>query len=240
MPGNSKILATSFLAIVLAATHGKSFATHDEGDLKKILQAKIPELKIDTVEKSPIPGLYEVIANTRIFYSDPTGAHIVIGNIINTSSQKDLTEIRSKEINSIDISSLPFHNAITTIKGNGKRVIVTFFDPNCSFCKNMSFELDKIPDSTIHIFLYPILSKDSVEKSRTILCSDNPSLAWRQWFKEGKITTSRTPCQPDIKNLISLGNKLNIKGTPTTFLPSGERVEGFISGNDLISRIERM
>ncbi|WP_321788119.1 DsbC family protein [Burkholderia pyrrocinia] len=235
------MLAASLLTVILAAMHSNSIAAQEEEKLKQILQAKIPELKIETVSESPIVGLYEVVASSRVFYSNPTGAYVVIGNIINTSNQKNLTETRFNEINSIAIADLPFHYAIKTKNGNGNKIIATFFDPNCSFCKKMSPELDRIPNATIYIFLHPTLSADSVAKSEMILCSDNPSLAWKQWVQRGKIAALRTPCQSTaIKELVSLGKKLNIKGTPTTFLPSGERVEGFISEKELTTRIDRM
>lgn len=240
MPINLKFLVAPLLPIALAAMYNTAFASQDEEKLAQILQAKTPELKIESISRSPIDGLYEIVASSRVFYSDPTGAHVIIGDIIDTASQKNLTEARFKRINSTTINDLPFKYAIKQTNGNGKNLIATFFDPNCSFCKKMSPELDKIPNATIYIFLYPILSTDSAIKSETIFCANNPSLAWKQWVKEGKITAPRMPCQPTItKELISLGKKLNIKGTPTTFLPSGERVEGFISGKDLIDMIYR-
>ncbi|WP_423393866.1 DsbC family protein [Burkholderia sp. LMG 21824] len=241
MSGNSKLQAALLLAAILAAIHSNSFAAQEEEKLKKILQAKIPELKIEAVSESPIVGLYEVVASSRVFYSNPTGAYVVIGNIINTSNQENLTETRFNEINSIVVADLPFNYAIKIKNGNGKRIIATFFDPDCSFCKKMSPTLDSIPNTTIYIFLHPTLSADSVTKSEMILCSENPSLAWKQWAQRGKIAVPRTPCRSNVINeLISLGKKLNIKGTPTTFLPSGERVEGFISGKELTARIDRM
>ncbi|MGK8207145.1 DsbC family protein [Burkholderia cenocepacia] len=222
-----------------AAAHINAIAKN-EASLKQTLQTELPELKIETITSSGIDGLYEVVANSQIFYSNATGSHIIIGNIFDTASQKNLTESRFNKINSIDIKHLPFQHAIETKNGTGERLIATFFDPNCSFCKEMGPELAKIPNSTIYIFLYPALSADSVTKSEMILCANNRALAWKQWVQGEKITTPRGACHPNITNeLLSLGKKLNIKGTPTTFLPSGERVTGFISGMDLIEKIDR-
>ncbi|AFQ49870.1 DsbC family protein [Burkholderia cepacia] len=240
MPNNLRLYAAPLLTIVLATVHVNAVAVQEEENLRRILQIKIPELKIETVAPSEINGLYEITADSRIFYSNPSGSHIIIGNIFDTISQENLTEIRFNKINNININDLPFQHAIKIKNGTGARVIATFFDPNCSFCKKMSPELNKIPNSTIYIFLYPILSADSVIKSGMILCADNRSLAWRQWIQKGKITAPRRACQPAITNeLLSLGKKLNIKGTPTTFLPSGERTAGFISRKDLTEKIDR-
>ncbi|VWC62538.1 thiol:disulfide interchange protein [Burkholderia lata] len=234
----SKSLTSSLLPFALAAICDNAQA-FQEDHLKQILQAKVPELEIGTVSRSPISGLYEIVANSRIFYSNSTGTFILVGDMIDTSSQENLTETRFNKMNSEALRDLPIRHAIKIKNGSGKRVISTFFDPNCSFCKKMSPELDKIPDATIYIFLYPVLSPDSVAISGMILCADDPSLAWRTWVKKGRIARLRTSCPPDVtKELLSLGKKLGIKGTPTTFLPSGKRVEGFVSGKELADIME--
>ncbi|OXI84895.1 thiol:disulfide interchange protein [Burkholderia sp. AU31652] len=229
----SKSFTASLLPFALAAICDNAHASQED-HLKRILQQKVPELEIGSVSRSPIGGLYEIVANSRIFYSNSTGTYILVGDIINASSQENLTETRLNKMNSAALRDLPLRHAIKIQNGSGKRVISTFFDPNCSFCKKMSRELNKIPDATLYIFLYPVLSQDSVAKSEMILCAEDPSLAWRTWVKKGTIARARTSCSPDAtKELLSLGKKLGIKGTPTTFLPSGKRVEGFVSGKEL-------
>ncbi|WP_175888609.1 MULTISPECIES: DsbC family protein [Burkholderia] len=220
--------------------HTKAFAIDEEVNLQRKLQAKLPELKIENVTPSKIEGLYEITANSQIFYSNPSGSHIIIGNLFDTTNQENITEKQLNKINSINISDLPFQYAIKQKNGTGERVIATFFDPNCLFCKKMTPELGKIPDATIYIFLYPALSTDSAIKSQSILCSENRLQAWKQWVERGKTTTPGKHCQSAMTNeLISLGKKLNIRGTPTTFLPSGQRIAGFISGEDLTDKIDR-
>ncbi|WP_412024027.1 disulfide isomerase DsbC N-terminal domain-containing protein [Burkholderia cepacia] len=77
MPGNSKLQAALLLATVLAVMHSASFAAQ-EAKSKQVLQEKIPELKIEGVRKSPITGLYEVIGNSRVFYSDQMGRRVIL------------------------------------------------------------------------------------------------------------------------------------------------------------------
>ncbi|WP_175903699.1 DsbC family protein [Burkholderia seminalis] len=240
MQNNLKILLTSLFTIPLATAHAEAAPADAEANLQQRLQAKLPELTIEHIIPSKIDGLYEVTANSRIFYTNPSASHIIIGNLFDTNSQENITETKLNKINSININDLPFQYAIKQKNGTGERLIATFFDPNCSFCKKMSIELAKVPNATVYIFLYPVLSVDSTIKSEIILCSDNRLQAWKQWVEKGKTTAPRKRCQSTVtKELLSLGRKLNIRGTPTTFLPSGERVAGFISGKDLADKIDR-
>lgn len=173
MPNNLQLLLTSLFTIALATAHTEAAAADVEANLQRKLQAKLPELKIEHVVRSKIDGLYEVTANSQIFYSNSSASHIIIGSLFDTNSQENITETQLNKINSININDLPFQYAIKQKNGTGERVIATFFDPNCSFCKKMSPELGKVPNATVYIFLYPILSTDSIIKSEVILCADN-------------------------------------------------------------------
>ena len=48
------------------------------------------------------------------------------------------------------------------------QVIATFEDPNCGYCKRLARDLQKLENITIYTFLLPILSEDSVKKSKQI------------------------------------------------------------------------
>ena len=99
-----KPYATPLLAIALATVHSDVASAQEELFLKRALQVKIPELKIETVSPSGIEGLYEIVADSRIFYSNPSGSRIIIGNMLDTVSQENLTETRFNKINSIPIN----------------------------------------------------------------------------------------------------------------------------------------
>lgn len=60
--------------------------------------------------------------------------------------------------NVIDFQSLPFHLAITRVKGSGKRKIAVFGDPNCPYTKQLERQLEKYEDITIYSFPGPFLA----------------------------------------------------------------------------------
>jgi thiol:disulfide interchange protein DsbC len=57
-------------------------------------------------------------------------------------------------------------------------VIATFEDPNCGFCKQLAKDLRNVNDITVYTFLYPIMSPDSMEKSKAVWCAEDRSKAW--------------------------------------------------------------
>jgi thiol:disulfide interchange protein DsbC len=89
---------------------------------------------------------------------------------------------------------------------------------------------------TVYTFLLPILSEDSVRKSKQIWCSSDRAKAWNDWMVDGKVPTGREDCDTSaVTKNQEFGRKLNITGTPTMFFADGERVPGAIP----LARIEQ-
>lgn len=101
-----------------------------------------------------------------IFYTDAEGNYLLHGNLLDTKARKNLTEERIEKLTAIDFKELNVKNAFTMVRGNGKRKIAVFEDPNCGYCKRFEKDLAKINNVTVHFFLIPILGADSRLKSR--------------------------------------------------------------------------
>lgn len=81
--------------------------------------------------------------------------------------------------------------AIKQVRGNGTRVLATFEDPNCGYCKRLAKDLLKLDNVTGATFLYPILSEDSIKKSKQIWCAADRTKAWNDWMIEGRVPAGR-------------------------------------------------
>lgn len=201
----------------------------DEADVKKIMETKL-KTKVDSVTKSGYFGLYEVFTDGNIIYTDEKATAIIFsGQLIDTRSMKNVTEERMKKLTAIRFNDLPLDQAIKQVRGDGKRVLATFEDPNCGYCKRLAKDLQKLDNVTIYTFLLPILSEDSVVKSKQIWCSSNRSKAWNDWMLDGRSPSGKSDCDTTaVTKNQEFGRKLNITGTPTIFFGDGERVPGAV------------
>ena len=162
------------LPVILAAAWVAP-ASADESEIKKAMEAKLGA-KVESVTKSGYLGLYEVYSDGHIFYTDEKLSAIVLGGqLIDGKSMKNVTEERLKRLTAIKFSELPLDRAIKHVRGDGKRILATFEDPNCGYCKRLAKELLKVDNVTVYTFLYPILSEDSVRKSKQIWSPSSPS-----------------------------------------------------------------
>jgi len=213
-------------------------AMANEAEIEKALEAKLG-IKIESVTKAGYVGLYEVYADGHIFYTDEKMTAMLVGgdliraqqaiNLIDLKNSRNVTDERMRKLTAVKFSELPLEQAIKQVRGDGSRVLASFEDPNCGYCKRLAKDLQKLDNVTIYTFLYPILSEDSLKKSRQIWCSADRAKAWNDWIIDGKSPSGRENCDTKaITRNQEYGRRLNITGTPTVIFADGERVPGAV------------
>ena len=102
--------------------------------------------------------------------------------------------------------------------------------------RSVAKDMQSLNNVTIYTFIYPILSEDSLKKSKQIWCSADRARVWNDWLIEGKAPSGREDCDTTaIQKTVELGRHLNINGTPTLFFADGERIPGAVP----VSHIEQ-
>jgi len=208
-----------------------SWAQGQEAAIRKNLSERIPQMpRIEEITRSPMAGLYEIrLSTNEIYYSDAEGNFLIQGSLIDTKSKRNLTEEREAKLSAIDFSSLPLKDAITIVRGNGKRKLAVFEDPNCGYCKRFERDLAKVDNVTIYLFLYPILGEDSVTKSRNVWCSKDPAGAWANVMIKDQALPNANCNTAAVERNVEFGRKFKITGTPTLIAQDGTRVPGAIN-----------
>jgi thiol:disulfide interchange protein DsbC len=221
-----KLLAlTLFGATLFAGT-----AHADEAAVRKSLEAAFPGVPVESIRKTPyLGGLYEIYTHGELMYTDEKVTYLITGDIIDVKTRKSLTQERLQKLSQINFKDLPLEMAVKTVRGNGKRVIASFEDPNCGYCKKLAKDLQTVSDITVYTFLFPVLSPDSTEKTKAIWCAADRSKAWNEWMINNVAPGGKTDCDTTaVEKVLTLGQKLGVKGTPTIFLSSGERLPGYV------------
>jgi thiol:disulfide interchange protein DsbC len=196
---------------------------------------KIPG-KVNSVRKLPF-GMFEVVIDSEIVYVDETANYLITGHLYDTRTQEDLTAKRSEDVLRVDFSTLPLQLAFKIVRGDGSRPIAIFEDPNCPYCKRLEREIRTLNNTTIYVFLYPILSDDSVSKSTQIWCSQDPAMAWAKLMLDGQMPDKAAQgCKTPIDDVLALGHRLSVTGTPTLVFADGRRAPGMIP----LDRVEQM
>ena len=230
-----QLTPTLLAAAALTLSFG---ACAQDATIRKALAERIPQMeKIDEVRATAMPGLYEVRIGTDLFYSDAKGNYLIQGELLDTKARRNLTEDRINKLTAVDFSALPLKDAVTIVRGDGKRKLAVFEDPNCGYCKRFERDLQNVDNVTVYLFLYPILSPDSAEKSRNIWCAKDKATTWHDFMLRDKAPNTASCDTSALQRNLAFGKKYKITGTPTLIFANGARAPGAISAQDVEKRL---
>jgi thiol:disulfide interchange protein DsbC len=190
-----------------------------------------PNIRLESITPTEIPGLYEVVAGSGIFYYAPGPEYMIVGAIMNREMQ-NLTQARNNELQGKKFKDLPLEKAVKI--GSGPHTVIEITDPDCPFCRKASDFFTTRSDMTRYVFFYPIseLHPKAEAKVRYILGAKDQAKAYEEAMT-GKLDDMKfTPCDDAavaelFKTHKETGEKVGVVsiGTPI-FLIDGQLVKG--------------
>jgi thiol:disulfide interchange protein DsbC len=158
------LLVILFLFPVYVFAKSPSKAPSIEEQFKK----SFPQNKFESITPTDIKGVYEVYTGNQLYYYMPKDEVLLYGSIVSKNGVNISRESYFKKM-AQKMAKLPLDSALKI--GNGKTAVVEFMDPNCYHCRQAYKFFSQRKDVTIYAFLVPLLSKDSGDKIKHILCS---------------------------------------------------------------------
>jgi thiol:disulfide interchange protein DsbC len=218
-----------------------------EAEIRQVLKAKFPNVRVDGVQPAPMPGLFEVRFVTQegpqIIYTDAMANFFLVdGSLVDAKSGRNLTEERLRKLSAIEFSSLPLDLALKVQRGNGKRVLAMFTDPYCPYCRRLEQSLLQLDDITIYVFMYPVIRPDLADHSRAVWCSPDRVKSWLDLAaaEKPKVPSGGASCANPVDKVLELGRSLRIRGTPTLFFANGERAGGGMELGQLRAKLDEI
>jgi thiol:disulfide interchange protein DsbC len=236
------LFAALFFALTLPAC-----AKEDKKEAKvRETVEKILNTKVKSVTKTGYLGLYEVYFNGEIIYVDEKVTVILSGQLIDpkrdaAGRMRNITGERMAKLSAIQFSDLALANAIKQVRGDGKRILATFEDPNCGYCKRLAQDLLKVDNITHYLFLIPVLSEDSNMKTRQIWCAPDPAQAWNDWMLRNQAPVGKGDCDTAaIDRNIEFAHEHNINGTPALIFTDGELIPGALPAAQIEAKMNQL
>jgi thiol:disulfide interchange protein DsbC len=209
-------------------------ARADEQSLKQAIQAKFPKMAVESVAKTPFPNVYEVVLDGQVLYSDEKATYLFSGNLLDLRGPqpRNVTQESTAKLAAGALAKST-DSAVKRVKGSGSRVIYTFEDPNCGYCKELQKELLKLNNVTIYTFLWPILSNESVEKSKGVWCAKDRAKAWEDMMLRGVVPAAKHDCDAPLERNAQLAQRFGIRGTPGVYLANGQQIGGYVAADKI-------
>lgn len=229
-------------ALIALTTLTAGLAQAGEKEIRQAVQALAPEVKIVSIAKTPLAGLHEVVVDGArgpvVIYVSAQGDYVLAGELIDVKGRRNLTAERMDRLTAVKFDSLPLKQAIKVVRGDGRRKMAVFSDPDCPYCRKLEPELAKLNDVTIYIFPYPLpMHGDAARKSRLVWCAKDRVQAWEDLMLRNKLPEGgMTDCGDPVDENLALGRRLRIDGTPALIFADGRRMPGYAEA----ARIEQM
>jgi thiol:disulfide interchange protein DsbC len=236
------MISNPWLRIAVAATLAASASTTpaDENAVRTTLQRIFPQQNVQSLQPSPVAGLFEVVVHGRAYYVSADGRYVLGGPLVDALNRVNLSEARLEKINAIPWDSLPLELAVKRTKGAGTRRVAIFEDPDCPYCKELEQTLREVDDVTVYVLLFPIdeLHPQAAEKSRAVWCAKDRAKAWDEVMRTGVAPTA-PPCQDPLATIGEFARRHRISGTPTLILADGRRLVGAVPRERLEAELRR-
>lgn len=195
------------------------------------IRALNPGTHVDSVAASPISGLFEVVMGKNVAYVEASGRYALFGHVWDMQERRDLTADRKAALDKVDVALLPRDLALRHVRGKGTRVLYSFADPQCGYCKQLEQAIQELDDVTVYTFVMPLLGPESKRLAVAVSCAPDPAAAWSNLMLKAQMPMPSTAeagaaCEAKVDAVASLGQKLGVTGTPTLVAADGRKTAG--------------
>ncbi len=205
-----------------------------------------PDVTVEKVNTAPVGGLYEIVfkkeSGQGIVYLDFAKKHIILGNIINIESRKDVTQERIQKEQRVDVKKIDTKNAVVMGNPQGKKKIYVFDDPECPFCKKLHHTLKEMVEEDKELAVYILLFGLDIHpnakwKSDSILCMAKKNMAEAVKMLDDSFNdreVKKIECGESLSEFNkNLARKLGIGATPTMVFKNGKVLMGARSKEEI-------
>jgi thiol:disulfide interchange protein DsbC len=209
-------------------------------ELKAAISGFLPDVEIDSIQPTPIKGLYQIVIGPDIIYMTQDGAYVIKGEILDINERRNLTEdvragTRIKLLNDINKDDY-----IEFAAENVHDAIYVFTDIDCGYCRKLHRDVPELNAKGISVryLAYPRAGVDSAagKKMSRVWCAENRQEALTA-AKNREPIEAKT-CDDPVAEQYALGRKLGVRGTPSIYFQNGRNLPGYLPPDEIIRQLK--
>jgi thiol:disulfide interchange protein DsbC len=214
----------------------------DEEKLRQALLERMPDLVVDSISETVLPGIFELVSESQVYYLSPDGKFMLDGSIIDLENRVNISDQRRGELQLSLISEMPEDQMVVfnNESNDAERWITVFTDSDCGFCQKLHREIDDITDAGIRVryLLFPRAGMESASfrELQSVWCSDDQQQAMTVAKSGG--TVDSAVCSNPIQSHMELANRVGLRGTPLIYLDDGTKIPGYRPAAELVRMVE--
>ena len=245
---NRPVALLAFLAVGLAASVAlaqvkRAAPARASGDaaLRAAVAKAIPNVAIDSIKPSVIPGYREVAIGGRVVYVSADGKYLVQGSLIELASRDNLTEVSEGALRKVALDAVPRDRRIVFSAPNPKYRVTVFTDIDCGYCRKMHAQIADYVKAGISVeyLFFPRagLNSESYTKAQNVWCAKDRRKALTDAKADRAV--AKATCPNPIGMDYALGLKVGVDGTPAIYAPDGTHLGGYLPPTEMLARLNR-
>ncbi|MGH8213990.1 MAG: DsbC family protein, partial [Rhodanobacteraceae bacterium] len=92
-------------------------------------------VRIQAVDKTPVPGIYQVIAGGQVVYVSADGRYMFNGDAFDLETQAALADARLDQLRRNALAKIPANGMIRFAPAQPKYTVTVFTDVDCPYCR---------------------------------------------------------------------------------------------------------
>lgn len=227
-----------------AATPAAAKADSADGRARQALQTLNPQIQIDYIGASALPGFREAIVGGQVVLVSDDGRYLVQGQVLDIEQKQELTQgspaLARYRRGLLD--SIKAGDRIVFSPANPKYTIDVFTDIECGYCRKLHSEIAEYNRQGIAVnyMAFPRMGLGSQDHRDmiSVWCASDRKQALSD-AKAGKPIVARD-CKSPVDMEYHIGQRLGISGTPAIFAPDGTQLGGYLPPQQLREALDKL
>lgn len=235
------IIAALAAAVALLLTANQPASADDDGGERLVerLKALRPDIPVEGVSASPIPGIYTLeLAGGAVFYGTEDGRYLFAGDLYELGDDDlvNLAEARRAVKRRDLLAGVATSDMVVFSPSGETRAAVTVFtDVDCGYCQKLHQEVPALNAMGVEVryLAYPRagVGSESYQKIVSAWCADDPNSALTRL--KARQSIPEASCENPVADQYELGREMGVSGTPAIVLEDGQLLPGYMPAADL-------
>lgn len=232
-----KILSYVLMIYVLFSWQAGGAAEPEvEQRVKQGLLNIIPDVEIDTISATSIPGLYQVTMGADVLYVTGDGRFALTGEMYDIEGRENITNAEKSRVRKAMLARVPESELIEFAPEKPEHTIYVFTDITCGYCRRLHQDVPVLNENGIAVryLAYPRAgpASSSAQQLQAVWCAKDQNRAMTD-AKSGKPTSSES-CEDPVARHFKLGNEIGVRGTPAIYLEDGRSLPGYVPPAEIL------
>lgn len=232
-----KLLLT---ATALVFLNFPAMAGADTKQAHEAVQKMIPDIPLEAIQPSPLPGLYQVMIPPQMFYISADGRFVVDGDLIDLQTGVNVSTVQRDKLRIAAINAMGEASMIVFGPKKPQYTVTVFTDIDCGYCRKLHSEMDKYNNAGIKIryMAYPRagLGSGSYQKAVSVWCSKDKQAAMSK-AKQGQEVQAKD-CDNPVAQQFALAQRIGLRGTPAIITEKGQVLPGYVPADRLKAMLD--